>query len=121
MESEVRNTGLEMFPIHQSGLVLEERNLDSRDCRRSFWLHGIERSPIPDVSSLLNVVHQLRAALARPWPVSAYAEASRRTDSKSDHCGGFAARGVPGRIRQLHALVRQQAVKRRVFDREGVA
>jgi len=68
MELEVRNTGLEMFPIHQSGLVLEERNLDSRDCRRSMWLHGTESSPGPDVSSLLNVVHQLRvragAALA---------------------------------------------------------
>ena len=45
MELEVRNTGLERFPIHQSGLVLEERNLDSSDCRRSLWLHGIERSP----------------------------------------------------------------------------
>ena len=31
MESEARNTGLERFPIHQSGLVLEERNWDSRN------------------------------------------------------------------------------------------
>jgi hypothetical protein len=61
----------------------------------------------PEDSSLLNVVHQLRAALARPWPVSAYAEVSQRPDSKGDQCGGFAARGVTGRIRQLHARVRQ--------------
>jgi len=54
-----------------------------------------------------NVVHQLRAALARPWPGSAYAEVLQRPESKSDHCGGFAARGVTGRIRQLHALVRR--------------
>ena len=60
MELEVRNTGLEMFPIHQSGLVLEERNLDSRDCRRSVWLHGTEKSPSPEDSSLLNVEHKLR-------------------------------------------------------------
>ena len=70
---------------------------------------------------MANVVHQLRAALARPWPVSAYAEVSQRPDSKGDQCGGFAARGVTGRIRQLHALVRQQAVKGRVLGREGVA
>ena len=61
------------------------------------------------------------AALARPWRVSAYAEVRQRPESNWDHCGGLAARGVSGRIRQLHALVRQQAVKRRVFDREGVA
>jgi hypothetical protein len=58
-------------------------------------------------SGASNVVHQLRAALARPWPVSAYAEVSQRPDSKGDQCGGFAARGVTGRIRQLHARVRQ--------------
>ena len=45
MELEVRNTGIEMFPIHQSGLLLEERNLDSRNRRRSVWQDGIERSP----------------------------------------------------------------------------
>ena len=73
------------------------------------------------ISSPSNVVHQLRAALARPWRVSAYAEVSGRSESKSDHCGGIAARGVTGRIRQLHARVRQQAVKRKVLDREGVA
>ena len=121
MELEARNTGVEKSPVHQSGLLLEERNLDSRNRRRPVWLHGIERSPSLHDSSLLNVVHQLRAALARPWPLSAYAEVSGRSESKSDHCGGIAARGVSGRIRQLHALVRQQAVKRRVFDREGVA
>ena len=33
MELEVRNTGFETFPIHQSSLVLEERNLDSRNHR----------------------------------------------------------------------------------------
>jgi len=60
MEMEARNTGLERFPIRQSGLLLEERNLDSRNRRRSVWLHGIERSPSLHDSSLLNVVHQLR-------------------------------------------------------------
>ena len=33
MELEVRNTGLEMFPIHQSGVLLKERNRDSRNHR----------------------------------------------------------------------------------------
>ena len=33
MESEARNTGLERFPIHQSGLVLKECNSDSRNHR----------------------------------------------------------------------------------------
>ncbi len=113
MESEARNTGIERFPIHQSGLVLEERNLDSRDCRRSMWLHGTESSPGPDVSSLLNVVHQLRVrAGATLASISMAAEVRQRSESNWDHCGVIAARGVPGRIRQLHALVRQQAVKR---------
>ena len=61
MELEARNTGLEKSPVHQSGLLLEERNLDSRNRRRSVWLHGIERSPSLHDSSLLNVVHHLRA------------------------------------------------------------
>ena len=60
MELEDRNTGLERFPFHQSVLPLEERNLDSRDRRKSVRLHGIERSPSLHVSSLLNVVHQLQ-------------------------------------------------------------
>ena len=66
MESEARNTGLERFPIHQSGLLLEERNLDSRNRRGLVRLHGIERSPSLHDSSLLNVVHQLRAAWRDP-------------------------------------------------------
>ena len=66
MELEVRSTGLEQLPFHQSVLPLEERNLDSRNHRRSVWLHGIEQSPSPEVSSLLNVVHQLRAAWRDP-------------------------------------------------------
>jgi len=55
---------------------------------------------------MANVEHQLRAGLARPWPVSGYAEVSWRPESIGDHCGGFAARGVTGWVRQLHALVR---------------
>ena len=45
MELEARNTGLERFPFHQSVLPLEERNLDSRNRRRSVRLHGVEQSP----------------------------------------------------------------------------
>jgi len=60
MELKARNTGLERFPFHRSVLLLEERNLDSRNHRRVVWLDGIDQSPSPDVSSLLNVVHQLR-------------------------------------------------------------
>ena len=66
MGFEARNTGLERSPFHQSGLVLEERNLDSRNRRRPVRLHGIERSPSLHDSSLLNVVHQLRAAWRGP-------------------------------------------------------
>ena len=66
MELDARNTGLERVPFHQSVLPLEERNLDSRNHRRPVWLHGIEQSPSPGVSSLLNVVHQLRAAWRDP-------------------------------------------------------
>ena len=77
MELEVRNTGFERLPFHQSVLPLEERNLDSRNHRRSVWLHGIEQSPSREDSSLLNVMHQLRAALARPWPVTGYVEGGR--------------------------------------------
>ena len=66
MELEARNTGLGRFPFHQSVLRLEESSLDSGNRRRSVWLHGIEQSPSPDDSSLLNVVHQLRAAWRGP-------------------------------------------------------
>jgi len=65
MELVLRNTGFERFPFHQSGVPLEERDLDSRNHRRSVWLHGIEQSPSLDVSSLLNVWFQLRARRLR--------------------------------------------------------
>ena len=83
VESEERNTGIERFPFHQSVLPLEKRSLDSRNHWRPAWLHDIEQSPSPDDSSLLNVVHQLRGGLARPWPKVRDSVRSSRSDYAS--------------------------------------
>ena len=51
--------------LHQSFFMFEERNVDSRKCRRPEWLQNSNLSPSPVGSSRHNVCLNLRGGLAR--------------------------------------------------------
>ena len=53
-------------------------------------------------------MHHLRAGLARPWLVTNFKSLANLEEVYALSIGTF-ARGVPGRIRQVHALVIRRA------------